>query len=172
MSRLTKKEKIKQYLERGFTDEDIWSIDFWFFEIMPKMIRELKKVYGGWHPTEMTCKQWEKILDRMIYCFEQVNERENDEFKFNKYDKEYNRLNKEFIKKYGLFGEKLVTEEEKAKLPKGQSIWKTMGHAPEKKFRDIQKKWLNESLRVHKEKEKFRKEAMDLFTKYLGYLWW
>ncbi len=57
-------------------------------------------------------KQWEAILSEMIFLLNEANE--DTCTRENKYQKEYDKAQEEFENKYGLFGEKLRTEKEKA----------------------------------------------------------
>lgn len=72
--------EIKWFIQRGkrgFSDRDVWSIDWYLGEILPKMLKQLKKTqtilptweYGN-EPEEVAQKRWNNILDNMIYTFE------------------------------------------------------------------------------------------------------
>lgn len=126
------KEKVKrQRTERGFADSDCWNIYAWFLEMIPQMLTQLrnnlhgypaklmppKKAKGAASPDETKAgeeagqKQWEAILDRMIFLLREMNE---DTCSFqNPYETEFLAMEEDFRKKYGFGGERLQSEEEK-----------------------------------------------------------
>lgn len=40
----------KQRASKGYCDRDVWSIDWWMHDLMPKMLRELANNMHGWQP--------------------------------------------------------------------------------------------------------------------------
>ncbi|MGD2071865.1 MAG: hypothetical protein PVG65_00040 [Candidatus Thorarchaeota archaeon] len=83
--------EIKWFIQRGrrgWSDRDSWSIDWWLAEIMPSILKALKKSKQG---TPFSCfsnpqkthhskyemkvadRRWNKILDNIIYTFETAN---------------------------------------------------------------------------------------------------
>lgn len=64
---------------RGYCDFDIYSIDFWFRDIMPHMLVQLRDTRHGSPMLEgfdekTTHEEWTKILDRMIFLFNEASE--------------------------------------------------------------------------------------------------
>jgi len=72
---------------RGYSYQDLWSIYSWFLETMPKMLRDFKKDLHGcpaifvnhedgteYQNVEQGMKDWEAVIDRMIFCFTEMNE--------------------------------------------------------------------------------------------------
>ena len=57
----------------GYCFRDIWCIDWWFLEIIPKMLQDLNKVRST-HPVNMTDKEWGNILDEMTFYFTEASE--------------------------------------------------------------------------------------------------
>jgi len=53
---------------RGYSDRDVWSIDYYLNSWMPQALEQLKRTTHG-HPIGMTKKQWEHRLDQMINAF-------------------------------------------------------------------------------------------------------
>lgn len=49
---------------KGYCYRDVWNIDYWFLQTMPKMIDDLIKVHHG-YPGEMTDKEWVETLKKM-----------------------------------------------------------------------------------------------------------
>jgi hypothetical protein len=54
---------------RGYSDRDVWSIDWFLTGIMPKMLRQLKQTSHG-HPIGMGPKLWRNKLEKMAQTFE------------------------------------------------------------------------------------------------------
>lgn len=83
------KNKIKmvyQREKRGYADQDVWNIDCWFLDIMPKMLKQLKETSHG-YPATLTEKEWSDILDRMVFL---LNEMDEDKCSYdNPYEDEY-----------------------------------------------------------------------------------
>jgi len=161
-----------QRAKKGYSYRDVWSIDYWFMEIMPKMLTDLKKNKHGC-PIEFThnedgtekdfekgLNEWENILDRMILCFKEMNE-DTCSMK-NEYEDEY------FIQCYGegksafdCFvpfredenGEKLYRLETKEVEP-----------VLEENFR-------RKNIEINEYREKMKNEGFELFSKYFWNLW-
>lgn len=92
-----------QRMTKGYDDYAIFEMDSWFIRIIPKMLRELrdkpsapiiKDLIPGYDPTkkenitktppEKYFKAWEKVLTRMIDCFEGY--KDTRDFSINPYD--------------------------------------------------------------------------------------
>lgn len=58
---------------RGYSDKDIWNMDYWFLDIIVPMLKKLKETKHG-YPVDLTPEKWDKILDRMIFCFKEAND--------------------------------------------------------------------------------------------------
>jgi len=91
-----------QRAKKGYSFRDVWSIDYWFMDIMPQMLTDLKKKKHGC-PVQFThnedgtekdfaqaMEEWQSVLDRMIFCFTEMND-DTCSMK-NEYDEEYSRL--------------------------------------------------------------------------------
>lgn len=110
-----------QRMNKGYDDLAIFEIDTWFIKIFPKMIRELrtkpsvpiiKDLISDFDPTTKEnryrklptkyYKAWNKVLTRMIECFEGYKDTRN--FDLNPYDyktqyKKFKKWNEEQLKK-------------------------------------------------------------------------
>jgi hypothetical protein len=64
---------------RGYSDRDVWSIDFYLNSWMPKALEQLKRTTRG-HPIGMSEKAWDLKLDRMIRAFETAKAIEGYEY--------------------------------------------------------------------------------------------
>lgn len=74
--------KIKYFIQRGkrgYSDEDIWNIDSYLMEWLPKALRQLAKHHIG-YPSGLSDKQWISILNKMADGFDA--ERINDNLYF------------------------------------------------------------------------------------------
>jgi len=72
-----------QRARMGYAYIDVWEIDTWFLDIMPKMLTHLKDYgmsYPGFHEdgTEFSPEEWSKVISEMIECFEKAKEQDDD----------------------------------------------------------------------------------------------
>lgn len=191
----------KERSKKGYGYKDIWSIDYWFINIMPRMLQEFKDNLHGF-PIELElqyCKdnnlnfddyccgandpktqeiqdnmhnwaeqKWNEILDHMIFLFKECDE---DQCSLkNKYEEEWIAATKKFTDKYGLFGEELLSNEEKERSKNtGYTAIHTMSEIEE--FKDIVNKHMKEEQKINQYREKCKKEALSLFSKYINNLW-
>jgi hypothetical protein len=58
----------KQRESRGFDDSETWSLDCTFARFIVPRLKRFKKLNNG-HPPEMTMKEWEEIIQKMIDGF-------------------------------------------------------------------------------------------------------
>jgi len=75
-----------QRATKGYCYRDIWSIDNWFLELIPKMLEEFKKIRHG-YPASLTLEEWDDIIQQMKTHFEKANELTTDFV--NPYEDEY-----------------------------------------------------------------------------------
>lgn len=59
--------------KRGYSDRDVWNMDDWFLDTIIPMLKKLKTIKHG-YPANLTPEEWDKILDRMIFCFKEAND--------------------------------------------------------------------------------------------------
>jgi hypothetical protein len=55
--------------KQGYCYRDIWSIDYYLMEIIPPMIKELKRTTHG-VPVGLTGEEWGCMLDKIVLGFE------------------------------------------------------------------------------------------------------
>jgi hypothetical protein len=61
----------QQRLERGFDDSELWNLEFTIAKfILPRLIAFRQDLIS--HPCGMTSKEWEAVLDTMIYSFDAI----------------------------------------------------------------------------------------------------
>lgn len=53
-----------QRFKRGYSDSDTWNIDYWFCNVMPKMLKQLRKNTMSF-PASITSVEWDGILHKM-----------------------------------------------------------------------------------------------------------
>ena len=172
----------KQRAKRGFADSDVWSMCTYLEELMPAMLQHLKdnrmgspgclgENYtdeNGILQNETCHEEWDKILDRMVFLWKELDEKTCSEK--NKYEKEYSKASDEFHKQYGFLGAGLETEEEKEEAKKtGSRRVHFMNELPE--YEEISRLYMEEEKRLEQYRENCKNEVFDLMKKYFFALW-
>ena len=172
-----------QRIWRGYCDYDIFAIDDWFLGLMPTMLEDFRDHLHGCpvapdqisHPVfldneEKNSKdnelmnEWRGVLNRMIFLLREANE-ETCKHE-NQYYDQYCKAEEEFEEKYGRFGKKLLTEEEK----KGPGIrWHMMDEIAE--YKPIHDLYFDEEKKLEAYRKECKEEAMALFNKWFYDLW-
>lgn len=63
----------RQRAEQGYCDEDIYNVYDWFLNIVPRVLIDFNKNRIG-HPCDLTDKEWDNIIERIIFCLSEANE--------------------------------------------------------------------------------------------------
>ncbi len=175
-----------QRIKYGYCDSDVWSIDVWFLNVMPGMLQQLKDTTHSYpcfpgSISHAVCetgmsedaanegvKHWEDILSEMIFLLNEANE--DTCTRENKYQKEYEKAHEEFDNKYGFWGEKLRTEEEKTE-EKEKGIYRAYmpGDVPE--YKEISELYFNEYRALSDYRDECKNKALELFSKWFWDLW-
>ena len=165
-----------QRITRGYCDKDLWSIDYWFMNLIPDMLQQFKDTRHGSLGnlgTEYTdehgilCNdechaEWDKILEQMIFLFREMNEETCK--KENSYQIEHEKVLHEFEEKYGLFGEKLENGE-------GDKIGRVLHFSSDlPEYKDIEDKYYAEEKILSQYREECKNQALELFSKWFYYL--
>lgn len=135
--------KIKWFIQRGkrgYSDCDIFDVSDWFIQVIVPMLKQLKETKHG-YPWDMTEKEWDNQLDKMIKCFMEMSENGcsmKNEYK----DKFFEIFDLEDTNKDD-------TEE----------------------YKELSEKWSNREKEIDNYKEKMKIEAFNLFSKYFWNLW-
>ena len=177
---------IYQRAKYGYCDRDIWSIDYWFLEVMPGMLQQLKEntdsypctadlpthaVYGTKSQKDIDTEgmqSWHDILSEMIFLFNEANEETCS--RKNKYEEKYNKAQAGFEAKYGLFGEKLKSEEDKEREKDTSShIVYMLEDAPE--YKEISDLYFDEYKAIEEYRDECKNKAFALFAKWFWHLW-
>lgn len=126
---------------RGYSDRDCWGIDYYLADIMPKMIRELKKNKHG-IPSSMFSKnarlnkyndytkqeykraekRWENTLNTIIKTFETAKKIQNSNLIY--YSTNVYKSNTQLIKKLKENNFKVMTFKECKEFEKGLDLFK------------------------------------------------
>ena len=137
------------------------------------MIRDLRINIHGYPgffegTEEENIRKWDYILRRMEFLFREANE--DTCRKKNPYEEEYDLKQEAFTAKYGMFGEKLKTEEDLAKEKKEHTYrLYTISNVPE--YAELSKKWLVTKTELREYRDQCLKQGMALMTKYFRNLW-
>ena len=164
---------VYQRAKKGYSYRDLWSIDYWFMEMMPKMLTDYKKNLHGC-PAQFTTnddgtqhqdiekgmKDWEAIIDRMILCFKELNE-DTCSMK-NEYEDEY------FRQCYGDGKSAFDCFVPDREDENGEKLYrletKDVEPALEENFR-------RKNIEINEYREKMKNEGFELFNKYFWDLW-
>ena len=112
--------------------------------------------------------KWQEILEKIIFLLRETNEGSCS--KKNPYEDQYIRASKEFNKKYGCFGEKLLTAEE---LEERRKTGNTRMYFPSdvEEYKPIPDLYFAECKRLARYREQSKDEALALFSKWFYSLW-
>jgi len=99
-----------QRFNKGYADVDVWNINTWFLDIMPKMLDQLKHNHVGYHP-DLSPEEWEQELEKMRQCFLEANE--DTCSMINPYEEAFEKMYIDFNNQFGIGGEKLLKDTDK-----------------------------------------------------------
>ncbi len=175
------REKEQRY-DRGYADVDVWNLNCWFIETVRPMLIQLRDTRSGspshlgtletnekGHLVSEGCHEaWDAILNRMIFLLGEMEEETCT--RKNKYEDKYIKASEEFVETYGMFGSKLLTEEERAAAEEGKGTRiHTMREFPE--WKELVEKYLDEEKEIGKYRNECKNEFFELFSRYFWDLW-
>lgn len=73
-----------QRATKGYCDWDLWDLDQFHLALLEKALIAFKKSNNG-YPNGLTEESWDKILDRMIYCYHMAYEYLYNTDKYNEF---------------------------------------------------------------------------------------
>ena len=164
-----------QRANRGYSSQDLWSLDHWFMETMPKMLQDFKKNLHGcpaqfttredgseYQTVEQGMKEWEAVIDRMIFCFTEMHE-DTCSMK-NEFEDEYHRQRHKPNegKKVKDWFEQCGTDKDGKPLYR----WITGEVEPE-----LEKRFWDKRKEIENYREKMKDEGFELMKKYFWNLW-
>ena len=138
-----------QRMTRGFAYRDLFSIDSWFLDIMPEMLKEFREnlhSYPG-NSEFPTFESWTAYLEEMETHFRNANE--NQKVQLNEWEEDY--------LKYPM-------EWQKSK----DSVYLTLTDNTPK---DITEKWLAREMEIDAWREEELQKAWTMFIKVFHHLW-
>ncbi len=175
-----------QRIRYGYCEKDVWSIDWWFLNVVPNMLEDLKKTAHGYPNSpedvsqalvgtgniekidEKEMQQWQDILSEMIFLFREANGETCT--RKNKYEEKHQAASDEFQKKYGYFGDGLKTEEEKEIEKKNGSYrWYMLGDVPE--YKEISDLYIAEEREIEKYRNECKDKGIEMFKTWFWQLW-
>lgn len=186
-----------QRATKGYCDLDTYGAGDWFLNTLPDMLESVKnnrvgfpsvlleegmEHYGLKSMDEYNAaseelhdkiddygnEKWGEILSEMIFLLREANE--DTCSKVNPYEEEYHRVSEEFRKKYGEWGEMLLTEEEKEKAKKsGCHPVYFPCHLPENK--EICELYFNEECKIREYQAQCKDKVLEMFSKWFYSLW-
>ncbi len=158
----------RQRYERGYADIDVWDISEWFINVMTPMLRQLKETHHG-SPAYLgknyvnedgvmvntEChKEWDKILDRMIFLLGEM--REETRTLKNPYTDDCKKMMEEFREKY--------REKENA-----SHEFADLRNTPE--YKTIQDRYYAKAKELDLYSDQCKNEFFELFSKHFWELW-
>lgn len=162
-----------QRAKHGYCYRDLWSINAWFLDVMPRMLEEHRDTRHGSPVTEGTTEEtchekWTEILDRMIFLFREASE--DTCTRRNPYEDDFGKAVDDFTKRFGVCGEGLMTDEEKEKAQREELYtWHSVSELPE--YGEMCDKYFDEDRKIAEYREKCKDEAFALFVKHFHDLW-
>ena len=128
----------------------------------------LEKVLDDEDKESEGMKAWKTVLDRMVFLMREADE--NTCTRANPYEEAYDKAQKEFNDKYGMFGEKLLTDEEQKRSESGEGTRLYMPSDVEE-YKPISDQYYDEERKIAEYRRKCKEEALDLFSKWFYDLW-
>ena len=170
-----------QRVRYGFCMRDVWDMNDWFMRIMPHMLHALREESHGFPSRvineisekdhmdaerrgEVCAKKWDNILADMEHCFLEANA--DTCSRKNPYKDSMIAAHREFDRKYGSFGEKLMTKEEKKRLRKDKSSFPVHTIYEVPRYKKITEKYDAAERELNDYSLECCKKGMDLFVKW------
>jgi hypothetical protein len=95
-------DEVKWFIQRGYrgySDRDVWSIDWYLCSWMPQALEQLKRTTHG-HPIGVSKKSWGNKLDLMINAFKIARKIQDYDYKM---PKEYKLALRQFRRDFNVF---------------------------------------------------------------------
>lgn len=161
-----------QRIWKGYCDNDLLSIDYWFIKIMPKMLKEFKETRHGspmridYNPLEDSldekeCNQdihgeWDKKLDRMIFLLGEMDE--DSCSRQNPYKDTYSKMCQKLNKPMGKHADESCTH-------------RRPGLKEHSKYRELEENYHAEEIRLNQYRLDCKQEFFELFSAHFYELW-
>ena len=169
---------------KGYCDYDIFAIDDWFLGIMPVMLEDFKDHLHGCPKMPDSISRrvflteeekfnsdmdaWKNVLDRMIFLLKEADEETCS--RKNPYEEEYEKAWEEFMEKYGDWGEKLMTDQERQDADSGKGHRLYFPDSVEE-YKPISDKYFEQCRLISQYRQECKDEALMLFSEWFYALW-
>ena len=107
-------------------------------------------------------KRWDEIISQISFLLGEANI--DTCTNKNPYEDEYHRICNEFKAKYGEFGKKMMTKEEKKRARKGLKRWYFPSAIPE--YKEVYEAYFCEESKLAEYRNECAKKGLELFTKW------
>ncbi len=178
-----------QRIHKGYCDRDYYCFKYWFEELVPEMLEELNKNRHGYfqidengkvfHSNAEISDEQEKVYSerygnmlKEIARYLRESTKECCSMK-NPYDEALHEIYDAFEKKYGLTGEKLMSEEERKKAKEtGEYPYYSPRNVPDEfpEFEEIRQKHYEYRVKIWVHMKKCREIALKKFAQYFDTL--
>ena len=129
--------------KRGYSDQDVWSMDWWFFSVVIPMLKQLRDTKQGYPTKFKTPEEWDRELDTMIHYFIEATEEGCSEK--NEYEEQYNKRWWDSFDKKGMA---YVIDDS-----------------------ELRDKYLQRSYEIDEYREDMKNKGFEMFSKYFWNLW-
>lgn len=129
--------------KRGYSDQDVWSMDWWFFSVVIPMLKQLRDTKQGYPSEFKTPEEWDRELDTMIHYFIEATEEGCSEK--NEYEEQYNKRWWDSFDKKGMA---YVIDDS-----------------------ELRDKYLQRSYEIDEYREDMKNKGFEMFSKYFWNLW-
>ena len=129
--------------KRGYSDQDVWSMDWWFFSVVIPMLKQLRDTKQGYPSKFKTPEEWDRELDTMIHYFIEATEEGCSEK--NEYEEQYNKRWWDSFDKKGMA---YVIDDS-----------------------ELRDKYLQRSYEIDEYREDMKNKGFEMFSKYFWDLW-
>lgn len=129
--------------KRGYSDQDVWSMDWWFFSVVVPMLKQLRDTKQGYPSKFKTPEEWDRELDTMIHYFIEATEEGCSEK--NEYEEQYNKRWWDSFDKKGMA---YVIDDS-----------------------ELRDKYLQRSYEIDEYREDMKNKGFEMFSKYFWNLW-
>lgn len=171
-----KRKMNKQRKEKGYCDQDLNDISYWFLTVVPNMLTEFNENRHG-YPSNLEDREWTKIINQMIYYFREANEetcsRQDEVHELT--DKYINFELPDYILKYGGISTENVTIKDCDEWNKAnERNWNKFRICEPDKYREyeqIKSDLLAKDIEIYQYRNECKEKAFKLFTQYFWDLW-
>lgn len=129
--------------KRGYSDQDVWSMDWWFFSVVIPMLKQLRDTKQSYPSKFKTPEEWDRELDTMIHYFIEATEEGCSEK--NEYEEQYNKRWWDSFDKKGMA---YVIDDS-----------------------ELRDKYLQRSYEIDEYREDMKNKGFEMFSKYFWNLW-